>query len=157
MADAGEYGLDKSHLNITETYRDFQLGHITEKITIVDSSISLSDVLSRETALEKASSRIELFKGKAITAYLENDTVRFYALDFCEKAFSEVIKIEDRKIAYLVVYEGTHFLGVIAVNHLIRHVSRIRELAYEQARYIQQFFLQKSARPRRTTCPDWCG
>jgi sigma-B regulation protein RsbU (phosphoserine phosphatase) len=168
MGDAGGYGLDTSHLNATESYRDFQLGHITEKITVVDSSLALSDavmfmekddalrglaveeldkvigVLSRETMLEKAGSRIELFKGKAVKAYLLDDSIRYDARDFCEKAFYEVIRIEDRKIANLVVYEGTHFFGVISVNHLIRHVSRIRELAYEQARYIQQFFLQKS-------------
>ena len=168
MGDAGGYGLDTSHLNATETYRDFQLGHITEKLTLVDASLDLSDalmfvqkdealrglaveeldkvigVLSRETILEKAGSRIELFKGKAIKAYLLDDSIRYDARDFCEKAFYEVIRIEDRKIANLIIYEGTHFFGVVSVNHLIRHVSRIRELAYEQAQYIQQFFLQKS-------------
>lgn len=168
MGDAGGYGLDTSHLNATETYRDFQLGHITEKLTLVDASLALSDalmfaekdesprglaveeldkvigVVSRETILEKAGSRIELFKGKAIKAYLLDDSIRYDARDFCEKAFYEVIRIEDRKIANLIIYEGTHFFGVISVNHLIRHVSRIRELAYEQAQYIQQFFLQKS-------------
>jgi sigma-B regulation protein RsbU (phosphoserine phosphatase) len=101
-------------------------------------------VVSREAILEKARSRIELFKGKAIKAYLLDDSIRYDARDFCEKAFYEVIRIEDRKIANLIIYEGTHFFGVISVNHLIRHVSRIRELAYEQAQYIQQFFLQKS-------------
>ena len=169
MGDAGGYGLDTSHLNATETYRDFQLGHITEKITVVDSSLALSDavlfaekdpelrglaveeldkvigIVSRETILEKAGSRIELFKGKAIKAYLLDDSIRYDARDFCEKAFYEIIRIEDRKIANLIIYEGTHFFGIISVNHLIRHVSRIRELAYEQGQYIQQFFLQKSA------------
>ncbi len=168
MPDAGGYGLDTSHLNATETYRDFQLGHITEKLTLVDSSLALSDavmfvekdptlrglaveeldkvigVVTRETIMEKAGSRIELFKGKAIKAYLLDDSIRYDARDYCEKAFYEVIRIEDRKIVNLIIYEGTHFFGVIPVNHLIRHVSRIRELAYEQARYIQQFFLQKS-------------
>jgi hypothetical protein len=66
MADAGEYGLDKSHLNITETYRDFQLGRITEKITIVDSSISLSDALKPGAFVKNLQEEFDAFTKDAI-------------------------------------------------------------------------------------------
>ncbi len=170
MADVVDYGIDRAYKKETERYLDFQLGHIAEKILLVDQSLPFSDalayfdrdkevsgiaveewdkvtgVLSRDKALDKSSSRIEMLKGKTVKAYLQDDTLRFDASDFCEKAFSQVIRIEDRKINNLVIYEGTHFLGIIPINHLILHINKIREMAYEHARYIQQFFLDKSTK-----------
>jgi sigma-B regulation protein RsbU (phosphoserine phosphatase) len=168
MSSVPDYGIDKAYKKETDRYLDFQLGHIAEKILLVDKSLPLTDalayftrdkevsgiaveeqdkvigVLSRDVALDKASSRIEVLKGKNVKAYLQDDTLRFDASDFCEKAFSQVIRIEDRKINNLIIYEGNHFLGIVPANHLILHVNKIREMAYEHARYIQQFFLDKS-------------
>jgi sigma-B regulation protein RsbU (phosphoserine phosphatase) len=164
------YALNKVHHDFTETFRDAQLGHITERILVVDHSLMLSDaisyferdesisalaveewekvvgVLNRDTALQKASSRIELLKGKTVHSYLSDDCLRFDASDFCEKAFYTVMAVEDRQIKNLIIYEGTHFLGVIPINHLVRHVTKIHQIAYEHAHEIQQFFLDKSAK-----------
>jgi sigma-B regulation protein RsbU (phosphoserine phosphatase) len=170
MSDTSDYGIDKAHKRETERYLDFQLGHITEKTFVVDqslpfehaiayfnrekeaSSIAVEEgdkvigVMTRETAMAKSTSRIEMFKGKTVRAYLADDTIRFDASDFCEKAFSQIIKMEEKKIENLIIYEGTHFFGIIPYHHLIRHTNKIREMAYEQAHYIQQFFLEKSAK-----------
>ncbi|HEQ71902.1 MAG TPA: hypothetical protein ENN69_05385 [Spirochaetia bacterium] len=158
-----------SYTKETQKFMDIQLGHITEFIPSFDHTLRLSDainyleehqdipgiaveeygkvvgVLSRDTAVKKYKSRIERLKDQSIKHSIQNDSIDADAADFCEKIFYEIIRIEDRVINQVIIKEGPDFFGIIPLNHLIRHVSRIRELAYEQAHDIQQFFLEKSS------------
>jgi serine phosphatase RsbU (regulator of sigma subunit) len=153
-----------------QRFMDIQLGHITEFIPSFNHTLHLSDainyleqhqdisgiaveeydkvigVLSRDTAFKKYKSRMERLKDKSIKYCIQNDSIDADASDFCEKIFYDVIRIEDRVINQLIIKEGPDFFGIIPINHLIRHVSKIRELAYEQAHDIQQFFLEKSGK-----------
>jgi serine phosphatase RsbU (regulator of sigma subunit) len=170
MADMDILNEEPKNQKFSRKYRDFQLGFITENIVNIDHSLPLGDaiamlkkddtircfaveemdkvigVLDRERAMEKGHSVFELLKGKPVGAYVDLHPVRYDASDFCEKAFYQILKRDDRDIQHLVIYEGTHFLGIIPINHLISHVSRIRELSYQHAHYIQQFLLDKSTK-----------
>jgi phosphoserine phosphatase RsbU/P len=161
---------DADHKRRASKYNDFQLGFITENIILVNYTIPLSDailffkndkklkgiaveendkvigILNREYALQKGKSKIELIKNKPVTDYLEDDAERFDALDFCEKVFYKILKQEEKKINYLIIYEGTHFFGIIPFKKLLQHVTKLRELSYEQAHSIQQFYLDKNLR-----------
>ncbi len=159
-----------SYTKEKEKFMDIQLGHITEFIPSFDHTLRLSDavnyleehrdisgiaveesgkvigVLGRDTAFKKYKSRLERLKDQSIKHSIQNDSINADAADFCEKIFYDIIRIEDRVINQLIIKEGPDFFGIIPINHLIRHVSKIRELAYAQAHDIQQFFLEKSGK-----------
>lgn len=149
-------------------FRITQLGYIAEYSVPYNLSISLDDavrifknnenintlpiesydkiigVIDRETALEKGKSKIELMKGKTINNYIEKNFKRYEARDFCERVMLELMKDEGKSIKNLIIYDYSHFLGIITLNNLIKYVITLRENSFEQAHSIQQFYLEKS-------------